>query len=73
MEMLLKSRGPANTYQQSSQFPQQKWNFKVIFMSVIIAPDLVIICPCLQNVVFTKGGNINDQKMIEMPFTKLGL
>lgn len=37
------------------------------------APDLVIMFPCLQNAVFTKGGNINDQKMIEMIFTELGL
>lgn len=38
-----------------------------------IAPDLVIINPPLQSVVFIKEGNKNDQQMIEMTFTDLGL
>lgn len=50
-----------------------KRNFKVMSISISIVADLLIINLHLQNVVFTKEGNINDQKTTEMTFTELGL
>lgn len=49
------------------------WNFKVMAISISIVADLLIINLHLQNVAFTKEGNINDQKTTEMTFTELGL